>query len=202
MTFRPVSDNTVIRNIKAEIRRLKGSIAENSSTLGRNHPQMKKLNTELYSARQRLDSEIEAIILSINNAAELSLERERDIEATLREQKAIVLGLKNEHDQIAVLKREVESAQATFNAALNQLNTTSMQSVIDQTNVSIVDGANIPGNHATPRVLVNLALGAFGGLLLGVGLALFMELIVRRVHTREELINELNIPLLGHLKNA
>ena len=68
--------------------------------------------------------------------------------------------------------------------------------------MSIVDGANIPSTHATPRVLTNLEIGAFGGLLLGVGLALFMELIVRRVHTREELINELNIPLLGHLKNA
>jgi uncharacterized protein involved in exopolysaccharide biosynthesis len=113
-----------------------------------------------------------------------------------------VLGLKNEHDQIAVLEREVESAQATYNAALNQLNTTSMQSLVDQTNVSIIDRANIPSSHATPRILLNLAIGVFGGLLLGVGLALFLELIVRRVHTNEELIDWLDIPLLGNLKNV
>lgn len=202
MTFGPILDNPVVRNIKAEIRKLKGDIAEKSSSLGRNHPEMKKLNSELYSAKKRLDSEIEAITHGINNTAALSAEREHDLNVTFQEQKDIVLGLKNQHDQIAVLKREVESAQATYNAALNQLNTTSMQSVIDQTNVSVVDGANIPSSHATPNTPLNLVLGAFGGLLLGVGLALFMELIVRRVHTREELINELNIPLLGHLKNA
>ncbi|MGV7235036.1 MAG: GNVR domain-containing protein [Nitrosomonadaceae bacterium] len=202
MTFRPVSDNPVVKNIKAEIRSLKGDIAEKSSSLGKNHPDMKKLNSELYSAQRRLDSEIDEIIIGIANAADLSREREQGLEEALKSQKDIVLDLKNQHDQIAVIKREVESAQATYNAALNQLNTTSMQSMIDQTNVSIIDGANIPTIHATPRVMLNLALGAFGGLLMGIGLVLFMELIIRRVHTREELIDELNIPLLGHLKNA
>jgi uncharacterized protein involved in exopolysaccharide biosynthesis len=202
MTFSPVFDNAVVQNIKAEIRDLKGRIAEKSTSLGRNHPEMKKLNSELYSARQRLEAEIEDIIDGINNATDLSRERERDLEITLKEQKKIVLDLKNEHDQIAVLDREVESAQATYNSALNQLNETSMQSLVDQTNVSIIDGANIPMTHATPRVMLNLAIGAFGGILFGVGLALFLELIVRRVHTKEELVDGLGIPLLGHLKNA
>jgi len=202
MSFSPVFDNPVVQNIKAEIRGLKGSIAEKSSSLGRNHPDMKKLNSELYSAQRRLDSEIEAIIDGINNAAELSKERELDLEASLKRQKTIVLNLKSEHDKIAVLKREVESAQATYNAALGQLNTTSMQSLVDQTNVSIIDKANIPSSHATPKVLLNLAIGVFGGLLAGAGLALFLELMIRRVHTKEELVTELELPLLGHLNNV
>jgi uncharacterized protein involved in exopolysaccharide biosynthesis len=201
MTFSPVFDNPVVQNIKSEIRSLKASIAEKSSSLGSNHPDMKKLNSELYSAQKRLDSEVEAIIDGINNSTDLSREREQDLEETLKGQKAIVLELKSEHDQISVLQREVESAQATYNAALNQLNTTSMQSLVDQTNVSIIDRANIPTNYASPRILLNLAIGAFGGLLLGVSLAVFLELIIRRVHTKEEIIAELDIPLLGHLKN-
>jgi uncharacterized protein involved in exopolysaccharide biosynthesis len=202
MTFGTVFDNPVVQNISSEIRKLKGNIAEKSTTLGRNHPDMKKLSSELYSAEQRLESEINTIIDNINNAAELSSEREIELDEALKEQKAIVLELKNKHDKIAVLERELESAQTTYNAALDQLNTTSMQSMIDQTNVSIIDGANIPSRHTKPKVMINLALGAFGGLLLGFGLALFMELLTRRVHTNEELIDELGIPLLGHLKNV
>jgi uncharacterized protein involved in exopolysaccharide biosynthesis len=202
MTFSPVFNNPVIQNINAEIRTLKGDIAEKSSSLGNNHPDMKKLNSELYSARKRLNSEIEAIVDGINNTAELSRERETSLEKAIKEQKEIVLDLKSEHDKIAVLKREVESAQATYNAALTLLNTTTMQSVVDQTNVTVIDGANIPSTPAKPRTKLNMALGAFGGILLGVGLALFLELVVRRVHTKEELIEELEVPLLGHLKNA
>ena len=44
--------------------------------------------------------------------------------------------------------------------------------------------------------------GVVAGLLLSVGLAIFLEAFVRRVHSREDLISELGVPLLGHLKKA
>ena len=96
----------------------------------------------------------------------------------------------------------MESTQATYNAALNQLNTTSMQSMIDQTNVTIMDAANIPGSRSSPRVMVNLMLGALAGLLMGIGTVLFIEIIVRRVYSREDLLLEVGVPLLGHLKKV
>ena len=152
--------------------------------------------------RQRLDAEIKTITDGINNAAELSGERERDLENSLEAQKQLVLDLKNEHNAIAVLQREVESAQATYNAALTALNTTSMQSMVDQANVSIVDRANIPGGPSSPRVMKNLALGLLGGLLLGIGLAVVLEISIRRVHSLEDLTAELGVPLLAHLKKV
>ena len=77
-----------------------------------------------------------------------------------------------------------------------------MQSMVDQTSVSIVDHATVPTIHATPSVVKNLAIGAFGGLILGIGLALFMDVFVRKIHSKEDLINEVEVPLLGHLKKA
>jgi uncharacterized protein involved in exopolysaccharide biosynthesis len=202
MTFVPVFNNPVVQRIKLEIRDLEGQRVQSFSSLGENHPKMKKLNSEVAAARRRLQDEIKAISDGINNAAELSRERERDLAQTMEEQKQLVLSFKNEHDRIAVLEREVESTQATYNAALNQLNTTSMQSMVNQTNVSVVDAANIPGSRSSPRVTVNLALGAFAGLLLGIGTALFMEIFVRRVYSREDLLLEVGVPLLGHLKKV
>jgi len=201
-TFEPVFSNSVVQHIKSEIRDLEGLLVKNSSSLGKNHPKMKKLNSELSAARARLESEIQTITDGISNAAELSTERERDLELVLGAQKQLVLDLKNQHDRIAVLKREVETAQATYNAALTQLNTTSMQSMVDQTNVSIVDRANIPGRHSSPDVVKNLVFGVIGGLILGIGLAVLMEMFSRRVHSREDFTVELGIPMLGHLKKV
>jgi len=202
MTFRPVFDNTVIQRLVSEIRKLEGELVEMSGSLGANHPKMKKVRSELSAARQRLNADIQVITDGVNNTAELARERERDLQQALEEQKQVVLNLKYEHDRIAVLKREVESVQGAYNAALNQLNTTSMQSMVDQTNVSIVDPANIPKNHSSPRVLKNLVLGLLGGALLGIGLAIFMEIFIRRVHSKEDLIVEVGLPLLGHLKKV
>ena len=118
----------------------------------------------------------------------------------MEKQKKLVLSLKREHDRIAVLQREVDSARATYNAALDQLNTTSMLSLVNQTNVFIVDYVNIPNSHAMFVTSKNLAIGAFGGLLLGVGIALFMGLLVRKIHSKEDLVSGIGVLFLGHLK--
>jgi uncharacterized protein involved in exopolysaccharide biosynthesis len=147
-----------------------------------------------------LNGEIQSITDGIANAADLAEQREHNITQAMEEQKKLVLNLKGEHDRIAVLQREVESARTTYHAALDQLSTTSMLSMVNQTNVSIVDHATIPSKPATPKVLKNLAIGAFGGLLLGVGMALFMGVFVRRIHSEEDLCSGIGVPLLGHLK--
>lgn len=201
-TFQPVFNNAVVQKIKGEIRDLEGRIAQNSDTLGDNHPEMKQLRSELYQARKKLDAEVDSIIDGTNNATELSRERESMLADEVEAQKKVVLQLKTVHDRIAVLEREVESSQSTYNAALNQLNTTSMQSLVDQTNVTIVDVANVPRTHSTPSFMKNLALGGFAGLLLGVGLAILLETIGRRIHAKDDFTDELEIPLLGHLKKV
>jgi uncharacterized protein involved in exopolysaccharide biosynthesis len=202
MTFEPVFNNSVVQKIKSDIRDLEGQLVENSNSLGANHPKIRKLRSELSAARNRLSTEVQVITDGIENAADLSKEREHNLEQALEKQKKLVLRLKSEHDKIAVLQREVESAQQSYNSALNDLNTSSMQSMVDQTSVSIVDHATVPTIHATPSVVKNLAIGAFGGLILGIGLALFMDVFVRKIHSKEDLINEVEAPLLGHLKKA
>lgn len=200
--FSLVFDNPDVQKIKAEIRQLQGELVDISASLGKNHPRYKRVSAELDGAHQRLGTEIKVIIDGIDNTAELMKSREADISAAVEEQKQLVLKLKHEHDKIAVLEREVESANKTYNAALTELNTSSMQSLVDQTNVFIVDPANIPKQPSSPLLTKNLALGAFGGLLFGIGLAILMELLVRRVHSEEDLFLELKVPLLGHLNKA
>ncbi|HEC27204.1 MAG TPA: hypothetical protein ENI67_07335 [Gammaproteobacteria bacterium] len=200
--FSPIFSNPVVAKIKSEIRKLEGERVDLSASLGKNHPRYKRVNSELGAARKRLQAEISAITDGINNNAELAMAREEDLSAAMEGQKQLVLNLKKEHDKIAILEREVESANKTYNAALAELNITSMKSLVNQTNVYIVDPANIPRQPSSPVLTKNLVLGAFGGLLFGIGLAILMELFIRRVHSREDLLLELKIPCLGHLNKA
>jgi len=199
-TFDPIFKNSVVQNVKSEIRKLESQLVESSNSLGSNHPRILKLKSELRAARKRLNNEIKSITDGIVNATDLARQRETELALAMEKQKKLVLSLKKEHDRIAVLQREVDSARATYNTTLNQLNTTSMLSMVNQTNVSIVDYATVPRRYATPSVSKNIAVGAFGGLLLGVGVALFMGVFVRKIHSREDIVHGIGVPLLGHLK--
>lgn len=202
MAYPKIFDNPVIQKIKSDIRTLENKRIEVSSKLGENHPKYKRVLLELNATLDRLDTEIKVISGGIYNDAELAKERARDLEKALEAQKQLVLDLKHEYDKIAVLAREVESDQTTYNSALDQLNKTSMRSMVDQTNVAIVDPASVPETHSSPRVMTNLVLGGFSGLLLGVGITIFMAMLTRRVHSKEDIIAELTVPLLGQLKKV
>jgi len=202
LALEALHSNPVVQNVQTEIRQLEAKMVEISSSLGANHPTYKRVKSELAAARARLSAEIKSITNGIDNRLELARAREKDLIGAIAKQKEVVLALKFEHDKISVLERDMQSAQATYNSALNEMNTTSMQSMIDQTNVSIVDSANVPRHHSSPKAMRNLAVGAFLGLLLGVGLAVLLELFVRRVHSKDDLLLELGIPMLGHLKKV
>ena len=202
MTYPKVFDNPVVRKIKSDIRTLEGKHVEISSRLGKNHPKNKQVRQELDAARDRLNTEVKVITDGIDNEVELSKERELDIAKAIEAQKQLVLDLKHEFDRIAVLAREVESEQLTYNSALKLLNETSMRSMVDQTNVSIMDPASVPGTHSSPQLMVNISLGGFIGLLLGIGVVMFMEVLTRKVHSKEDIIAEIGVPLLGQLKKA
>ena len=202
LTFPKVFADPVIQRIKSDIRAFEGTLVEISSRLGENHPKYKRVQQELKAARGRLDVEVKVITEGIYNDAELAKERTRDLAKVLEKQKQFVLDLKYEYGRIAVLAREVESEQATYNTALDQLNETSMRSMIDQTNVSIVDPASVPGTHSSPRVMIDLGVGGLFGLLLGIGITIFREMLNRKVHSKEDLIVEVGVPFLGQLKKV
>ncbi len=202
MTSSAIANNPVIQNIKADIRSLESDLVEISSSLGRNHPKHKRIRSELAATNTRLKKEIQSIIDGTNSTAGLASAREADLSRALEKQKQLMLDLKSERDTIMVLKREVDSSQSAYNAALNEMNTTSMQSMVDQTNVSVVDPANVPNSPSSPDMSRNLALGALIGLVLGVGIALLKEMIARKVHSKDDLIREIGVPLLGHLKKV
>ena len=48
----------------------------------------------------------------------------------------------------------------------------------------------------------NLVLGGFGGLLLGIGMTIFLEILARKVHSKEDIIAEVGAPFLGQLKRV
>jgi tyrosine-protein kinase len=69
-------------------------------------------------------------------------------------------------------------------------------------NVDLVAEATVPTDPVRPDIVQNLAVGAFIGLLLGVGLALAVEHLDRRINRPEEVEELLGLPLLGSVPKS
>ena len=64
----------------------------------------------------------------------------------------------------------------------------------------MLNRATEPLERSKPRILLNILLAIFVGGLLGVGAALTLELLHRRIHSPEDIVRALDLPVLAFIE--
>ena len=185
-----------IQAIKVELVRSESKLSELASHLGPNHPQYQRAKTEHAALRAKLDNEMSKVIGGLDNSARLARAREEELAKAIQAQRNQVLRLKEWRNEVAVLTREIDSAQKAYDIALQRAVVNKVDSRARQTNVSVLTAATPPLEAARPKVGLNVALSVIVGLLLGLTAVYLMESVDRRVRSRGDLESELNAPLL------
>jgi len=143
--------------------------------------------SQAYVAAQADTYDVKSRQLGQNHPEYLrAVTRERSVLNSLNDQKARVLELKKERDEVSSLARDLENQQQTYDATLKSFAQTSLQSQFNQTNISILNLAVPPQKPDSPNVVLNMAASVFLGLLLGIVLAVMIELLNRRVRTTDD----------------
>jgi len=201
-TVAEVIQSSLINSLKGDIARLEAKVNENNVNLGVNHPLRQRGEAELASFRNRLTSESSRISASIETAYRVGKDRERELQASVNVQKAKVLALNKQRDELNVYRRDVEAAQRTYETVSQSASQTRLQSLTNQTNVVRLNTALAPIDSSSPKLPLNLLISAFVGTLLGVGFAMVLELINRRVRSSEDLMQVLDLPVLASISSS
>jgi chain length determinant protein EpsF len=201
-TVSEVMQSPLINGLKADIARLEAKLTESSGNLGKNHPQTQRMEGELATLKTQLDAEVRQITTSIDTSYQVGKQREQQLRGALAAQKGRVLELNRQRDELNVLRRDIESAQRAFEVVSQRASQTNIESQTNQTNISVLNPAVAPADPSKPKVLLNVLVSIFLGSLLGVGLALVMELSNRRVRSAEDLAEALEVPVLGVVHSA
>lgn len=195
-----IQASLLIQKLKGDLSAAESSLAEAAEKYGVQHPIYVQAQAQAHSLKRRLAAEMKAVASSLAAAAEIASRREADFQAAFAEQKAKILELNGQKDQIAVLAREVDNAQQAYMTALQRFNQTRLESEARLTNVAILNPAIPPLKPSRPKLLLNLVLAVCLGGCLAVGSILLMELLDRRIRSAEDLAFGLDIPVLGVLE--
>lgn len=194
-----VLGNPLIAGLKADLGRTEAKLQELSAKFGDNHPQVIETKANIAELRKKVNAETGTVTSGVSVANKINRQREGEIRASLEAQRAKVMKLKAVRDEGAVLNRDVESAQRSYEQVLARLNQASLESQATQSNVSILTQASPPLVPASPRVLLNTLLSVVLGLALAIGAALVVEMVDRRVRVSEDIVAALGLPVLGVL---
>lgn len=197
-----VLQSATIAGIKAELSRAEARQQDYKSRLGLNHPDYQTTVAEVASLRTRIAQETANIAASLGKQSQANLQSESDVQAALEAQKKRVLALRDQRDAASVLQNDVQSAQRNLEAVSQRLAMSSLESQNQQTNIVLLAAASESLDPSSPRVAMNILLGTFLGLLLGIAAALLREQQDRRVRGEREFSAVLKGPVLLVLPEA
>lgn len=201
-TIAEVMQNPLVNGLKSDIARLEAKLIESSVNLGKNHPQTERAEAELASLKAQLDAEVKKITASIETTYQVGKQREQQLQGAVGVQKARVLALNKQRDELNVLRREIESAQRTFEVMSQRASQANIESQTNQTNIAVLNPAFPPTGASKPRVFLNTLISVFLGTILGIGLALALELNSRKVRSTQDLVEMINVPVLGTISSV
>ncbi|HEY8906734.1 MAG TPA: chain length determinant protein EpsF [Rhodoferax sp.] len=201
-TVAEVMQSPLINGLKADIARLEAKLNESNGNLGKNHPQTLRTEAELATLKAQLTAETQKITRSIETTYSVGKQREAELQSALARQKARVLVINKQRDELNVLRGDITSAQTAFEQVSQRASQTSIESQTNQTNISLLNPASPPTGPSKPKVFLNILVSIFLGTLLGIGLALMLELANRRVRSPQDLLDAFDMPLLGSIAHT
>jgi uncharacterized protein involved in exopolysaccharide biosynthesis len=198
-SFPEVLSNSYIITVKGALQAAEARLEEQSQVLGPNHPTYQRTALEVQGLKDRLATETKKVIASLGNAATQSLKREEELKAAYAAQQDRILKAKDYRVEMAVLSRDFENAQRSYDGALSRYTQIRLESRAKQTNLALLTPAVEPVKPTQPKVGLIVALSILVGGLLAAGVVYLMEMIDRRVRSRSDLEARLALPSLGRL---
>jgi capsular exopolysaccharide synthesis family protein len=196
-TFPAILGNQFIQHEKAELATLQRKQAQLAEKLGEKHPDMIEVQSAIEASQIKLRAEVAKVVQSVRTEYQATVAQEQSMATALEAQKSEALAMNRKAIDYGVIQRDVDSNKQMYNTLLQRAKETGVSGELRTSNVRVVDQAEVPTEPVSPRRVLSILIGLFGGAFCGICLAFFFEYLDNRVKTPEEIENELGLPSLG-----
>jgi len=167
------------------------------SGLGSRHPTILSLAAKKSTYEQQLSEQINSIRRTLAANLQITERSMTKMEEELEKARLEQREAKTRGSEYGRSKNAYIQAKKVLEAAELRLSTETMQRSMPMSPARIWEKAEPSSAPSKPRVMVNMALAVVVGLIVGVGLAFFLEYLDTSVKTMEDVENFLQVPVLA-----
>lgn len=171
-------------------------LADVSQRYGKEHPKYLQSESESKSANENLQRQVSLVVAGINHEYERARSTEKMLEGALGAARGSVQNINRKEFELGVYEREVDSNRQMYDMFMKRAKETNVAGDLQTTVARVVDKAAIPGEPIKPKKVLIVGVALFMGLLVGVMLALLMEVLNNTLKTTEDVESRLKQPLL------
>jgi capsular exopolysaccharide synthesis family protein len=168
-----------------------------NSGLAENHPKVKALRATKEVYTKQLEEQVGIIRSGLERNLRTAQATRDELKRRLDELNQRQLTSKNNSANYSRAKNNYIKEKLLLDGVRTRAQTQTMEYAMPRMAVSVKQVAEPPSYPARPRVGLNLALGALVGLVVGLGLAFFIEYLDTSVKTMEDVESLLGVPVLA-----
>jgi chain length determinant protein EpsF len=189
--------NGTVSGLKADLAQAELKLQELSSRYGDKHPQVQEARAAVSELKAKIAHATSDVTGAIGVDARVGRAREAEIQASVDAQRTKVLALKETRDQVAVLQRDVDNAQRSYDLVYTRASQTNLESQNRQSNATVISQATTPTLPSSPKILAVSFLGLFCAIGLGLATAIVLEQFDKRMRTTSDAFDFLGLPVIG-----
>ncbi|HUP25447.1 MAG TPA: polysaccharide biosynthesis tyrosine autokinase [Thermoanaerobaculia bacterium] len=191
-------------SLTQELRSLERDYETKLLTFKEEWPEMVDLRDQIEKVRGDLDAAqmvaADTVVQQARSEYLAALRQEQTLGSEIERLKQEIMASSSVAVQYATLRGEVTSRRALLDQLVRRQSETDVAVGMEgggESSIRVVEKATMPGSPAQPSLQRSLSMGVGGGLLLGFGLALLLELLDRTVKSGGEVERLLGLPVLA-----
>jgi len=192
-----LGDNPLIQKLRTEAAELDIQLSKALKVYKEKHPEVLKIRSQIDQVNERIMAEVQVALKAAEAEYRLAKSREDTMLQRLNAAKLEVQDLSEKEVQYGVLARDAASNQQLYDLMLKRSKEAGLSGESGVTNVQVVEEAIVPKVPVAPRKARNILIAVVAGLIVGVGLAFFLEYYDTSIRTPEEVERYLGLPTLG-----
>lgn len=198
-----LKENPQIQKIMQDVSQLKSKLAGELTDKTENHPEVIALKKQIAELEKDLEKEVRVTQVTSPDLSELerqlsALQVHLDgVNQDINRYASLIKTLPVKSAEEAKLKLGLSAIHDTYGKLLDYSNRISITESMSLPDAEIIQPAIRPYEPKSPKVILNIIIGAFVGLFFAFGLAFLAEYIDDTIKTPEELEQYKDLPLLS-----
>lgn len=193
-----VPGEEVLPNLLRDLSQAEQMLAKLLQDYSPEHPEVQATKALRDKVEAQVNERVQGIMLGLETQVKTFEERYNALSNRVEEGKARVAEEATQQREYYALKSDLEKEERVYDALyLRTLQEKFDAKIPAESIVTVVDRAEPALRPVRPNLMLNLALGSVFGLVLGVGLAFFIEYLDTSVKTIDDVERALQAPVLG-----